>query len=162
MHFCPRPRCRSAYHRECLLEAGHTEPDSPDRDLRLLACSPDTNSDPPTTAEPPLKKRSRGRPAKHGVSFMATLSNLISTVPRELVELAQQPIMKGGKDGSIVGNVKSVIRARRMIYGVIGGTASLSSDWKTLVDATATSSVRRRTRKEAIPPLVCPKCKGPI
>jgi hypothetical protein len=158
MHFCARRGCRQAYHQQCLLRAGHMEFPSTDRDFRLLSSSPDSDADVSVTDLSAIQSQGgdqRGQPSED--PWMATLSEVISTLPPELSELASQPILKGGEGGSVVGNVKSVVAARRMVDNVVTGPPSLSEEWQELVD-----TAPKYWRKEALPPLICPKCKGPI
>lgn len=153
MHFCPRPNCRASYHRKCLVQAGYVEPSSPDRACRILACSPDTDRSFSLYELVPNNKPTR-KSANADVC-----AALISTLPSELVKLAQQPIIKGGRDGGIVGNVKSVVEARQAIYGIIRGDLLLPDNWRELFDMS--SIVQSGGRKDP-PPLVCPQCNSPI
>ncbi|KAJ7177808.1 hypothetical protein C8R46DRAFT_1075008 [Mycena filopes] len=94
MHWCPRPSCRRGYHRECLIENAYQV-------LRKgrynLVCARLSSS--PDTDEPVV---------------IPTEDN-IRRVPEQLVALAAQPMVRGGRHG-VAGNVAIVVRARRVVY----------------------------------------------
>ena len=159
MHFCPR--CFKAYHRHCLLEAASLDFDS-NRKFRLISCSPATTAN--TTYpianldDPKSSRKKRNRCGR--TPSMANFRRLISAFPNELLELAKQSIVKGGKDGTIVGNIKSVIGARRMVCEAINGPATLPDDWRRLLDLKPAS--KTCTEQDVPPPLLCPECGSPI
>jgi hypothetical protein len=145
MHFCPRPACRRSYHRRCLVKSRNRDKDVDTRDLRLLAASPDTDeifdlaslSDDGSATPPPIDE-------------------LLSTLPVDLVDLARQAIIKGVDSGGVVGNVKPVIKARRMIYEALKTGGSVPVDWANGIGMIPASPPRD------LPALVCPKCRGPV
>ena len=240
MHFCPRPSCRIAYHKDCLLNinsqdpnlvAGPSSPRSPakgaikspaksarkhasaihvkprpsalngnvssnqsqSRALQLLACSPDTDDEvdlesliPITTIlnnahhesdteiEPPKKKR-RGRP-KNILSSPSevvlqqphTLIQVLSTLPPDLLQVAQQPLVRGGAfaKGGVAGNIGAVTRARRIVYQVLEG-GEVPHDWEEKLfgedgDSNIGNAIVKLRGEETVSPLLCPKCKSAI
>jgi hypothetical protein len=83
---------------------------------------------------------------------------LLSAFPADLVKVAEQPIIKGGR-GGIVGNVTYVVNARRLVYdALIKG--SVAEDWVDIVDVSR--AVVNPDGKKKIPALACPQCQGPI
>lgn len=52
-----------------------------------------------------------------------------AAIPAGLVAVARQPIARGGSLG-IVGNVRSVVRARKMLQNALRGVERISDDWK--------------------------------
>ena len=163
---------------------------SQSRPLRLLACSPDTNDEidlesliPMTVihkehgpdTEPPKKKR-RGRPKNTPSSPTEavlqqphTLTEVLSTLPPELLQVAQQPLVRGGAFavGGVAGNIGAVTRARRMVYQVLEG-AELPDDWEDMLfgeegDANVGNAIVKLIGgKTVLPPLLCPKCNSAI
>ncbi|KAJ7481828.1 hypothetical protein FB451DRAFT_1364917 [Mycena latifolia] len=91
MHWCPRPLCRRAYHRVCLLESGHHSLLAA-RDVvcARLGSSPDAEAPVDATA-------------------------VVHLLPAGLASLAAQPMVRGGVHG-VAGNVAAVVCARRVVY----------------------------------------------
>ncbi|KAJ7594206.1 hypothetical protein C8J56DRAFT_854173 [Mycena floridula] len=159
MHFCPRPGCCKAYHRACLIKDNHLEPISSvsDRPLRLLMSSPD-NNDKFCAAGPP-KKKAKGRKQALPSRSEATIS-LPDNLPKDLVLVAQQPIIKGAlfRNAGVTGNVKRVIQARRMVYEALEGKA-IPDDWDDDIDVQKAVITIRNFEDFAT---TCPSCQGPI
>lgn len=169
MHFCPRPNCRKSYHRRCLVKASYVDTsDEANLPIRLLASSPD--SDEPfeiPTYEPPRKKQKqihRGHVHPTANKTRVTLPSaspepeeLLSSLPADLVNAAEQPIIKGGSAG-IVGNVTDVVKARRLVYDALN-EGSLPEDWADIVDV---DSAVLKVDGKKIPALLCPACQGPV
>jgi hypothetical protein len=82
---------------------------------------------------------------------------LLAALPPELVSIAQQPIVKGHGAGGVVGNVRAVTAARRMVYRAISGEGFVPYDWQQRVAGPALGR-----DISAFPPLLCPQCQGPI
>ena len=186
MHFCPRPSCKKAYHQKCLIKGKHKDIESiSTRPLRLLACSPDTNTpltldDLIPSREPPKKKR-RGRPPKAKINAPShpleeekdgAAESILLSLPPLLVQYAEQPMVRGAafKAGSVAGNITAVSVARRLVHAALGGTP-VPENWKEMVfgveDAQAgpnPSPVVRITGggKQVIPALICPQCRSCI
>jgi hypothetical protein len=155
MHFCPRPSCRKAYHRDCLVKEGWTEIAKADRDIRLLCSSPEMDTDfVLCSAQPPVKRR---RGAKIPPSAPA---ELLAVLPTNLVEIAKQPIIRGGVDG-IAGNVRGVVAARKIVYSAVQ-SGNVPDNWEEIVDMGEPSLRAKRSPKKEAPALVCPGCQGPI
>ncbi|KAF8964738.1 hypothetical protein BDZ97DRAFT_1659688 [Flammula alnicola] len=184
MHFCPRPSCRRAYHQKCLLSAKSKESSTTAtivvtkaRALRLLACSPDTDEDVDLESLIPLTKKRRGRPSKNPpasvreahVQEPRSLASILDELPAELLEVAQQPLVRGGAfaKGGVAGNVGFVTRARRLVYEVLEGSL-LPEEWKEHVFGESkevgveNAIVKIAGSRKALPPVVCPHCKSAI
>ena len=162
---------------------------SQNRALRLLACSPDTddeidlqslipitiNHESDTEIERPKKKR-RGRgknipssPTETVLQQPHTLTQVLSTLPPDLLQIAQQPLVRGGAFaiGGVAGNIGAVTRARRIVYQVLEG-GEVPDDWEEMLfgedgDANVGNAIVKLTGgKTVIPPLLCPKCNSAI
>ncbi|THH12565.1 hypothetical protein EW146_g7572 [Bondarzewia mesenterica] len=108
MHFCPRPSCHRWYHRTCLERNGHIDSGSnAETHLRNVLCS-SADSDLPVII-PPRHSPKNSRAKK-------PVPNILASLPPELIQLAQQQIIKGCSPYGIVGNAKNVIEARRLVY----------------------------------------------
>ena len=168
-----------------------TDP-SKSRALRLLACSPDTDDEidlqslipitiihrdhgSDTEMEPPKKKR-RGRPknipsspTETVLQEPRTLTQVLSTLPSDLLQVAQQPLVRGGAFavGGVAGNIGAVTRARRIVYQVLEG-GELPDDWEEILfgedgeSNVGNAIVKLIGGKTVIPPLLCPKCNSAI
>ncbi|KAJ6622819.1 hypothetical protein B0H10DRAFT_1944413 [Mycena sp. CBHHK59/15] len=90
MHWCPRPRFRRAYHHFCLLNNGHCVRVSGIEEIQTARLTSSPNKD----------------------NNMTLADNWAACLPTELVELAAQPIVRGGEFG-IAGNVAAVVLACR-------------------------------------------------
>lgn len=91
-------------------------------------------------AQPPKKKRrGPGRPASsRKISSSSqvqtqtqeprSLSVVLSEIPSDLLEIAQQPMIRGGAfiRGGVSGNIGFVTRARRMVYKILEGEKDVS------------------------------------
>ena len=166
-----------------------TSSPSQSRALRLLACSPDTDDeidlqslipitviqDSDTEIEPPKKKR-RGRPKNIPSSPTETilqqprtLTQVLSTLPPDLLQVAQQPLVRGGAFaiGGVAGNIGAVTRARRIVYQVLEG-GEVPDNWEEMLfgedgDANVGNAIVKLIGgKTVIPPLLCPKCNSAI
>ena len=160
------------------------------RALRLLACSPDTDDeidlqslipitiihkDYDSDAEPPKKKR-RGRgknipssPIETVLQQSSTVTQVLSTLPPNLLLVAQQPLVRGAAfaAGGVAGNIGAVTRARRIVYQVLEG-GEVPDDWEEILfgedgDANVGNAIVKLIGgKTMIPPLLCPKCNSAI
>lgn len=157
MHFCPRPSCRKAYHHTCLLNGKHKETGSSltTRPLRLLCVSPDSDED--FSLASALGSRRR---RKNNASETTELSLRLSQLPPSLVRVAQRQIIKGAKfeAGGVTGNVKDVVRARRLVYDALIGNP-IPDDWE---DSINIEKVLAKIPGQKLYPFVCPSCAGPI
>lgn len=162
MHFCPRPSCLKSYHRSCLVKASYVDnSDFACLPTRLLASSPDTDEPFEFPEAEPLPKRTRLKADSNRFKRLPDPEELLSSLPADLVTVAQQPIVKGGNTG-IIGNIRSVVNARRMLYAALaiygGSIIPVPDDWEESID------IERAVvkRKKKIPALICPDCQGPI
>lgn len=158
MHFCPRPSCRKAYHRDCLAENNCVETSPRGREDRLLASSPDSDEPFPLAsyqASPGKRKRGGGKGKE------AVRSSPLDALPEELLRVARLPITKGVRAGGLVGNVRSVVTARRLVYAALENHGILPEDWE---DQIVSKALKDTVLPETtdIPPLRCPGCQGAI
>ncbi|KAI0783263.1 hypothetical protein C8Q75DRAFT_811079 [Abortiporus biennis] len=133
-HFCPRPQCRKWFHRSCLLHS-FEEPDLDSyvgsHKLRILAVDPDDQNPHPSFVQFTYPKPDRGKDSSEfNLSNMANakweemLSKIQSKLHPSILTIAQQPIVRHPNTGnlSIVGNLKDVVLARRLVYHVLEGS----------------------------------------
>ncbi|KAJ7504148.1 hypothetical protein B0H11DRAFT_1980974 [Mycena galericulata] len=106
MHWCPRPRCRRAYHRSCLEDGHHIRLTSSDESIIHLRLASSADTD-------------------HSVALPHDRTLL--QLPLNLLVLAAQPIVRGGAHG-VAGNVAVVVHARRLVHAAIQEQKSISSD----------------------------------
>jgi hypothetical protein len=143
-----------------------------DRHLRLITTSPDddtlfTLSDLVPAPSPPATKSKKKQPdAPHTAS--KTSEEILASLPPPLVYIAQQQILRGVFGGGIVGNVKAVTTARRLIYEAVK-QEKLRDDWEQIVASAGPMSntggnvVRKKAKRGAEwDMLVCTNCKGPV
>lgn len=71
--------------------------------------------------------------------------------------------------GGIVGNLRPVIQARRLVYDAVMNGGTVSDDWEESVDADVEKaisvSISQNTGgggRKGVPKLCCPECRGPI
>jgi hypothetical protein len=123
------------------------------------------------------KKKRRGRPSKkmpssrtEAVIQSFTLAEvLFTTVPPNLLKVAQQPLVRGGafELGGVVGNIGIVTCAiRRFVYRALEGR-EVPSDWEELLfgedsDVTISNAIVKLRGGKMVPPLLCPKCNSAI
>ena len=179
--------------RSTAVNGNDTSGQSQSRDLRLLACSPDTDDEvnlesliPMTIIhkdvhhesdaeiEPPKKKR-RGRPKNIPSSPTEvvlqqprTLTQVLSTLPPELLQVAQQPLVRGGAFavGGVAGNIGAVTRARRIVYQILEG-GEVPDNWEEMLfgedgDSNFGNAIVKLIGGKTVPPLLCPKCNSAI
>ncbi|OAX37132.1 hypothetical protein K503DRAFT_251758 [Rhizopogon vinicolor AM-OR11-026] len=147
MHFCPRPTCCLAFHQECLLMYKQHESNTAARARRLLECWPDTD-----------KKLSVETLIRRGKGSGYSMSDPLKEFPEELLQTAQQQIVKGVQAGGVVGNVKSVVAARRLIYKTLIEGSILPVDWMSQVDVDTVVHLQDK----GFPVYLCPECRSAI
>jgi hypothetical protein len=159
-----------------------------------LACSPDTDdevdlgslipitldqknvqSDSDTEIQPPKKKR-RGRPLKKirappteaVLQQPRTLTEVLSSLPPDLLKVAQQPLVRGGAfpNGGVAGNIGAVTRARRIVYEILEG-GEVADDWEDVLfcgdkEGSVDNAIVELTGGQMVSPLICPKCTSAI
>lgn len=155
MHFCPRPSCRRAFHRECLVAQGSLEPKSSDRPLRLLSVFPDD------VDSPPPRKRTRTRRGEHSSPRKIT-DFMLSAIPQGLVNVAQQPMVKGGMfpAGGVTGNIGEVVTARRLVHSLLFQEGQLPRDWHDTIGGH--HAIVTFPGKKKLKPFLCLDCGAPI
>ncbi|EIM87426.1 uncharacterized protein STEHIDRAFT_146804 [Stereum hirsutum FP-91666 SS1] len=125
MHFCPRPNCQRWYHQPCLLYDRHfdTRMGRAERDGRMLSSVPDDDEGPfALRSALTIRISTRSHPtattpqiwAYQEPNLQGASGIMLEELPRELVKVAQSPIIKGVGIG-IAGNIKEVIEARRLV-----------------------------------------------
>jgi len=157
MHFCPRPACCLAFHPECLVTLEtciHKESNTAYDAWKFLESWPDTDEklsvEDLTIDSPPCRKRRKGSET--------SISDPLKDFPEELVQAAQQPIVKGMGAGGVVGNVKAVVAARRLIYNTLREGSTLPTDWMYQVDVEAAIPLETKS----FTGLLCPYCQSHI
>jgi hypothetical protein len=88
-----------------------------------------------------------------------TADELLTRLPPSLVTVAALPIIKGLDSGGVVGNVKAVVMARRLVYEALHEGIPVTDSWAAQLGL---GSVEVTVEQKPIPPLLCPKCRGPI
>ncbi|KAG2098884.1 hypothetical protein BD769DRAFT_1512305 [Suillus cothurnatus] len=152
MHFCPRPACRAAFHQECL-KRPTKKLDAAARARKFIESWPDT--DEKLSIEDLVSSRSCRKRRK---GLQSSISDPLEQFPEELVEAAQQQIVKGVQAGGVVGNVKAVVAARQLIYRSLLDGSSLPTNWEDKVDVEAAISPPR----QSYPVFACPQCQSLI
>ncbi|KAJ7662155.1 hypothetical protein DFH06DRAFT_987881, partial [Mycena polygramma] len=165
MHWCPRPECRQAYHRTCLMDTAHYAAMATQKSRVCARLASSADSDDPVVLPD---------------------NDTVFQLPERLLNLAAQPMVRGGVHG-IAGNVVIVVRARRLVYAALGVLESCSqflsgSEQPRIVDAEfgfdmyldqweaegefaswEEAIVEEYTgRKEGIVVLICPTCAGAV
>lgn len=111
--------------------------------------------DAPKTS-PKKKPRSARAPA---------LDPSYARIPKELLAVARQPIVRGGVLG-VVGNVRSVVRARTMVQNVLKGIEGIPENWEEklgkVYDVSGTGPTADPKRKQPALSYQCPRCGEPI
>ncbi|KAG1737550.1 uncharacterized protein EDB91DRAFT_482925 [Suillus paluster] len=152
MHFCPRPACRIAFHQECLV-LPVPKLNKSARFRKFIESWPDT--DEKLSVEELVDSRSCRKRRK---GLESSISDPLEEFPEELVKAAQQQIVKGFQAGGVVGNVREVVAARRLIYNSLLDGSTLPADWKDKVDVEAAIPPNKRN----FPVFLCPLCESPI
>jgi len=136
MHFCPRPSCRMSYHESCLLAGDHVDQEikPPARALALLTSSPDSDETFTMSNSHPKKRSRRNSSTSVDRSSVPLALDMLQALPKKLVEVAQQPIVKGALFNSLTGNVQRVVKARSLVYQALKDT-KIDPKWKTMVNA---------------------------
>lgn len=109
------------------------------------------------------------------VSVSPDPETILSTLPTDLVILAQKPIIRGDKPvvkkgkgkvvsdvGGIVGNVRYVVEARRLVYDAVTNGGAVPDNWEDIVDVDVEKANAKSTGRKGVPKLICPECRGPI
>ncbi|KAF5313329.1 hypothetical protein D9611_008640 [Ephemerocybe angulata] len=121
---------------------------------------------------------SRGDDSEEDEEAQAALSEALDSLPAPLLAAATQPIVRAPKlylAGGLVGNVGPVVRARRIVYEVLGGS-EVPVDWEEKVlkgfsgdeevEGAALGMegtvVKFKGRRGAVKGVVCPECGSAI
>jgi hypothetical protein len=87
-----------------------------------------------------------------------SVSDPLEEFPEELVNVAQQQIVKGVQAGGVVGNVKAVVAARHLIYQTLLEGSALPNNWMSQVDFDTAAP----PQEDGFPGFLCPQCHSPI
>ncbi|KAF8557497.1 hypothetical protein OG21DRAFT_1494683 [Imleria badia] len=150
-HFCPRPNCRKFYHQSCLLKHGYVEKA---RNHRVLETWPDIDR---TESVEELSSSFHPRKKQKRNCSASSARDPLADIPAELIAVAEQPIVRGTQGGGVVGNIASVVAARRLIYKALIGDSDIPDNWKTSMD-TSTAFLD----SDSLPNCFCPSCRSPI
>ncbi|TFK52994.1 hypothetical protein OE88DRAFT_1724729 [Heliocybe sulcata] len=171
MHLCPHPSCRRWYHRTCLVIRGSIESKvtKREREDSLLSSSPDSDEPFPVAAYQhpvpmPSPKKGRGPGTGRGKGKSIVHVSPLATLPEDLLETARLPIVKGAKVGGLVGNVRGVVAARRIVYAALEGREPVPKGWREKV-IDGCKAIREEAAygwEDEAPPLKCPQCQGAI
>lgn len=136
MHFCPRPSCRMFYHETCLLARDHLDQEMKPtaRGLALLTSSPDSDDVFVLPNAQPKKRARRNSSTDVDRSSIAVTEDVLKGIPKKLVEIAEQPIVKGAMFHSLTGNIQDVLKARHLVYQALQDTKT-DPKWRTVVNA---------------------------
>lgn len=188
MHFCPRKGCRRWYHAICLRNNLYMDDDpEPGWDISLLRSNPDSREPfvvPPSDSEgtpgivvtkrttTQILSKDKGKRKAQDTPTRPTLNDL----PAALVTLAKQQIVKGKNPYGLAGNVKEVVKARRLVYQYLQAeseeemvdTQEEATKWVIEAKLDGRNSVRTKggKSKAGLPDLrvkySCPSCQGAI
>ncbi|KAF7319292.1 BAH domain-containing protein [Mycena chlorophos] len=114
--WCPAPTCRRGFHHGCLqdhrsLDLQKNDSDDEDSDV-------DMDDDTLTMDElvrARLTNHPDGDPTTNGLITLPSLKTLSALIPEPLLLLAAQPLVRGGVDYGIAGNLAAVSAARRLV-----------------------------------------------
>ena len=161
MHFCPRPRCRKWYHRNCLslypaAASAHV----------LLESSPDL--DQPFYVSSEISDGLKDNPIElllDGMSLQGKSEITLSSIPVALLKIAIQPIVRSGhrkatNAGGIAGNVRAVVAARRLVYAGLDGEDV--GDWETKLNVRLDEVLAKLEGQMEVQVRKCPECHGPV
>ncbi|KIJ51050.1 hypothetical protein M422DRAFT_44246 [Sphaerobolus stellatus SS14] len=163
MHFCPRPNCQKAWHIQCL-EKNSWFIKSPENFEQRTESLDHYISSGATPSPKKKKARTKSKPLSTTATTPAE-SDAYSHIPAALLAVARQPIARGGKLG-IVGNVRSVTRARKMVQDALAGAADIPDDWAEklgkVFDANLLGPSDETKQKTKALSYQCPSCGEPI
>lgn len=157
MHFCPRPGCLRSWHAPCLVKANWLIKSGTDFPQRMESLDREyTRAD-----RPKSRARKKARLSKPEDSV---ISNSYGRMPTELLAVARQPIVRGGALG-MVGNVRSVVRARTMVQKALKSTEDIPENWADLLgkvyDVSKLGPAKTKGARLVFA-YQCPRCGEPI
>ncbi|KAF8518484.1 hypothetical protein JB92DRAFT_2902684 [Gautieria morchelliformis] len=159
VHFCPRPGCRRSWHAPCLAKTNWLIKSEENFSQRMVSLDRDYVS-PDAPKSNPKKK---ARPAKSKEA--SVLNDPYARMPTELLAVAQQPIARGGVLG-LVGNVRSVFKARSMVQNALKGIEDIPEDWEArlgkVFDVSGIGPAATKHGTRSAVSYQCPKCGEPI
>ena len=159
MHFCPRSGCRRSWHAPCLAKANWLIKSEEDLPQRMESLDGKYASADALKSSP--KKKARSTKSKDG----SVLNDPYARMPTELLAVARQPIARGGPLG-LVGNVRSVVRARTMVQKALKGVEDIPESWEEMLgnvyDASKIGPAAETKGKSPAIAYQCPQCGEPI
>jgi hypothetical protein len=134
------------------------------RKFRLLTSVPPSQEDGDSSAAQPTKRRR--------ADYRAMQLDKLDTIPRALLTLASQPLVKPTFKRptsynerlvihDVAGNITPVIKARRIVTDVISGNAQVPEDWKELIGMEEFMECNL-IDGEGCPHVICVDCGVPI
>jgi hypothetical protein len=172
MYFCPRPTCRRVYHRSCLCKSTDIRENCIPglRCLNLMSASPDFHRPEDLlrclgSAMPEYGWSATESATDDDQKIIAQCRTNMHKLPGELLDIASSSIVRG-KGISVTGNVRAIIEARRMVYGVMVDGGELGEYWKERIgDVDQEVKIARMIGKQdqdAEQQFRCPRCFGAI
>lgn len=156
LHFCPRPSCRKFYHQSCLEKGAYVNLKV---DHRPLETWPDIDRD--STAEDlcamPPAKRLKADDCTLG-KRLGCNKDPLAAIPRKLLAVAEQPMMRGSPEWGIVGNITAVAAARTLIYNTLSRDGVIPDDWESKMDISAAFPLAKGPYTH----FFCPSCYSAV
>lgn len=163
MHYCPG--CRKSYHENCLIDHGWVDtatgtqrgekpPKHSGRLSRDICFERSLEVESLKYAALPALKRFRN-PSSAKLPLEITYSRL----PLDLLKLARSPIVRGGYEHGVVGNVFPVMRARNYVHKALMEREPMPDNWREEVSANL-SKVEAWVAEDDN--FICPNCHGVI
>jgi len=154
MHFCPS--CRKSYHENCLIHHDRVEKTSVRVGKLPRATRFERSLEVDSSEYATLLALKRSR---NPSSAKLPLEKIYSALPSDLLKLARSPIVRGGYEHGVVGNVFPVMRARTFIYSALMENKPMPDNWREEVSTNLSKVEAWVTEDENF---LCPNCHGVI
>jgi len=155
MHFCPT--CRKSYHETCLINDDWVEKTQLQSGKLPRATQFERSLDFESSEYAALPALKRSRNPQN--SKLSRLEKIYSDLPYDLLKLAKSPIVRGGFEHGVSGNVFPVMRARSFVYDALMENEPLPDNWREEV-LTKLSKVGAWVAGDEN--FLCPGCQGVI
>ena len=116
MHFCIY--CKKSYHESCLDERNSTEDESESSD-----------------ALPREVRFERSLALKYTKDWSSNSAPDYSNLPSDLLSLARSPIVRGGPEHGVAGNIFPIVQARIFVHDALLEDKPVPENWKDEVSA---------------------------